>query len=103
MLTHEEQVARPSWEDLRCVSEMAAHKAIQQAFPPVGHEAFRVPNNWEGRLVRWILRRYLNRRVYKLVARGRKATDGKRHLYSIPLTAAGELAIYIYPKKGYEV
>src|SRR5688500_10387163 len=79
------QITRLSWEDLRRVADMAVREYHNQAFQRnIGHEVFRVPNNWEGRLVRWILRRYLNNRVYKLTARGRKATDGKRHQYSIP-------------------
>lgn len=96
-------MARPSWEDMQRVADMAVFKYHQQAFVQhIGHEMFRVPNNWRGRIIRWILGRYLNRRVYKMVARGRKATDGKRHMYSIPHAVAGELAIYIYTKRGHE-
>ena len=104
-MTYETETSRPTWEDLNRVAEMASSKALREAFANTGHEVFRVPNTFVGRIVRWILLRYLNRKVYKMRAVGRKpVTSGLRrtYRYGLPLSLSKEIAIYIDVKRGHE-
>lgn len=103
--TTESYQTRPSWEDLQRVADMAARQTLLESFDKyVGHEMFRVPNNIVGRCVRWILIRYLNKKVYKFRALGRTPVvrGGRKGRASLPLPEAKFIAIYVDVKRGHE-
>jgi hypothetical protein len=92
------------FEDLERVAMLAADTALRQAFPQRSQAVFFIPNNFVGRIVRWILSRYLNRRVYKMRAFGRqpKRRGAGRGRPTIRHDEAKVLAIYIDTKRGWQ-
>ena len=97
-----------SWEDLRKISDYTASRVIneiQKRYTPAAHHTFLIPNTWVGRIVKWVLKRYLNRVTYKLryVGRTPKVKGARRyHPYGMPVSKSKYIAIYIDPRKPFE-
>lgn len=105
MMPTEETMQRITYEDLRTVASYAVSQYIRDNTANVGHEVFRVPNNIIGRAIRWLLSRYLNKKVYKFRAKGRTPKiKGMRRFYryGLPLGESKTIAIYIDTKKRFE-
>lgn len=93
------------WDDIDRIAQLAANKTYRMAFEQnIGHEAFRIPNNIIGRVVLWVLRFFLNKRVYRLVPRGRtpRRKMAWRFIRDVPRDNARFLAVYLYTKRGHE-
>lgn len=93
-----------SFDELRVVAEGAARIVLREFRPPAYH-AFNLPNNIIGRLILQLLRRYLNRQVYKLVPRGRtpKVKGARRYSrYGLRLDQSKVLAVYVQLKHPYD-
>jgi ribosomal protein L13E len=56
---------------------------------------FTIPNDVRGRLILWVIRRYLNSDRYKVVKRGRGAVVPMRYAFGVPLNNAKRIGVYI--------
>lgn len=90
---------RLPYDQVREIARQAAQEALNQAFPAVGHEHFRLPNNLWGRLVRRLIMRYLNRKVYEVRAYGRGPRfPGARRWAGTPMKDSKVFVLYIQAK-----
>lgn len=94
---------RIEYKDLMYVAARAVREYHDMIFGKPASYHFKVPNNFIGRAIIWLLKRYMNK-DYKFVAWGRepKFKGARRNRFGtrLPLEHANAIVLYIRCKKA---